>query len=82
MCRGWATSRPGSSIRRRPPGTRDEFADLSLLLPVLERLGERAQLHRIEGGDHSFGVLKRSGRTEDEVLDELAGAVSSWAAGL
>ena len=63
-------------------GTRDEFADLSLLLPVLERLGKRAQLRRIEGGDHSFGVLKRSGRTKEEVLGELADAVSSWATGL
>src|SRR5207244_2593150 len=39
-------------------GTRDEFADLKLLRPVVKRLGERATLHLVEGGDHSFKVLK------------------------
>jgi predicted alpha/beta-hydrolase family hydrolase len=61
-------------------GTRDDFADLKLLLPVVGRLGARATLHLVEGGDHSFGVLKKSGRTKDEVLDELVDALSSWAA--
>jgi uncharacterized protein len=63
-------------------GTRDQFADLALLEPVVQRLGARATLHLVEGGDHSFGVLKRSGRTKDEVLDELADAVSRWGAAL
>lgn len=63
-------------------GTRDEFADFSLLLPMIERLGKRATLHRVEGGDHSFGMLKKSGRSKDEVLDELAEKISSWAARL
>jgi len=63
-------------------GTRDTLADLALLRPVVEALAGRAALHVVEGGDHSFHVLKRSGRTDDEVLDELAGAVSSWARGL
>lgn len=63
-------------------GTRDEFADLTLLVSVVERLGERATLHRVEGGDHSFAVPKKSGRTRDDVLDELAVTVSRWAAAL
>ena len=63
-------------------GTRDEFADLALLQPVVKRLGRRATLHLVEGGDHSFGVLKRSGRGRDEVLDELAETLSAWAAAL
>ena len=63
-------------------GTRDDFADLSLLVPVVERLGARATLHRVEGGDHSFGVLKKTERTKDEVLEELAGGLSSWAGAL
>jgi predicted alpha/beta-hydrolase family hydrolase len=63
-------------------GTRDEFAELSLLAQVLQRLGPRAAFRPVEGGDHSFGVPKRSGRTRDEVLDELADALSSWAAAL
>src|SRR5947199_9343968 len=44
-------------------GDRDEFADLKLLRPVVQRLGERATLHLVEVRDHSFHVLKRSGRT-------------------
>src|SRR5213079_461081 len=42
-------------------GTRDDFADLTLLKPLIKRLGQRATLHLVEGGDHSFHVLKRSG---------------------
>jgi len=59
-------------------GTRDTLADLTLLEPVVERLGERATLRVIEHADHSFHVLKRSGRTDDQVLDELAAAVAGW----
>jgi hypothetical protein len=62
-------------------GTRDRLAELDLLRPVCARL-PRATLHVVEGGDHSFHVLKRSGRTDDEVLDELADAVRDWAASL
>src|SRR5437867_1225580 len=63
-------------------GTRDHLADLSLLRPVCERLGERATLQVIDGADHSFHVLKSSGRTDDEVLDELAGTVNDWSSRL
>lgn len=61
-------------------GTRDALADLSLLGPVIERLGEGATLHVVEGGDHSFHVPKRSGRSEAEVHAELADAIVAWAA--
>src|SRR3989454_5229012 len=60
-------------------GTRDEFADLKLLQPVVKRLGERATLHLVEGGDHSFHVLKRSGRTDTDVMGELVGMIADWA---
>ena len=63
-------------------GTRDALADLTLLTPILERLGERATLRVIEGADHSFHVLKKSGRTDDQVLDELAATVAEWQEGL
>ncbi len=61
-------------------GTRDRLAGLDLLEPVLEDVGERARLHVIEGGDHSFRVPKRSGRTEGEVMEEIAGAVAGFTA--
>jgi len=59
-------------------GDRDDFADLKLLKPVLKRLGDRATLHLVEGGDHSFHVLKRSGRTDAEVMGELVDAIAAW----
>jgi uncharacterized protein len=59
-------------------GTRDSLAGLELLTPVVEALGERATLHVIDGADHGFHVLKRSGRTDDDVLDELAGTAADW----
>ncbi len=61
-------------------GARDTLADLALLRPVLERLGPRATLRVIEDADHSFHVPKRSGRTDGQVLDELAAAVAEWRA--
>jgi hypothetical protein len=63
-------------------GTRDTLADLSLLTPIVERLGPRAHLRIIEHADHGFHVLKRSGRTDELVLDELATAVAEWREGL
>jgi predicted alpha/beta-hydrolase family hydrolase len=62
-------------------GTRDEFADRSLLRQVVTRLGTRATLLMIEGGDHSFNVLKRSGRTATDVLEGLVRAVEEWGRG-
>jgi len=63
-------------------GTRDTFAELPLLRPVCAKLGSRATLHVIETADHSFHVLKSSGRTDAEVLRELAATVVSWADGM
>src|SRR5437867_11574525 len=63
-------------------GTRDELADLKLLRPVCAKLGPRATLHVIETADHSFHVLKKSGRSDAEVLCELAETTVSWAEGI
>jgi len=63
-------------------GTRDTFADLTLLRPVCTKLGSRAMLHVIETADHSFHVLKKSGRSDPEVLRELAEKAASWAEGM
>lgn len=63
-------------------GDRDEFADLKLLKPIVKRLGAWATLHLVEGGDHSFHVLKRSGRTDAEVMAELVETIVAWTAGI
>ncbi len=59
-------------------GTRDRLADPELLAGVCERLGPRATLHCLDGGDHSLQVLKRSGRPQEDVDLEVAEAVSEW----
>lgn len=53
-------------------GTRDDLADLDLIRGVTAGLGARAVLHIVDGADHGFAVLKRSGRTDGDVLTELA----------
>lgn len=63
-------------------GTRDQFAELSLLRPICANLGSRATLREIETADHSFHVLKSSGKTDAEVLRELAQSVSTWEQGI
>ena len=60
-------------------GTGDEFATLELLRASCKRLGSRATLHLIEEGDHSFKVPKRTGKTERDVLEELATTIQEWA---
>jgi predicted alpha/beta-hydrolase family hydrolase len=60
-------------------GTRDEFATLDLLQGVVKRLGRRATLHLIEEGDHSFKVPRRTGKTEGDILEELATTIQQWA---
>ena len=60
-------------------GTRDRLADLDLLRPICARL-PRCTLHVIDDADHSFRVLKRTGRTLDDVLAELADTTLRWSA--
>lgn len=59
-------------------GTRDTLAELDHLRPIIEGLQTLALLKVIDGADHSFHVLKRSGRTDDEVRAEMADAIIAW----
>lgn len=47
-------------------GTQDAFARQDLLAGVLGKLGPKAELHAVEGGDHSFRVKGR--KTEDREI--------------
>jgi predicted alpha/beta-hydrolase family hydrolase len=60
-------------------GTRDTLADLALLRPVCDTLVPLSTLHVVDGGDHSFHALKRFGKTDADVLAELAHTVATWA---
>ncbi|MEL6548015.1 MAG: alpha/beta family hydrolase, partial [Myxococcota bacterium] len=59
-------------------GDRDALAEISLLEEVLEQIGSRATLELCEGADHSFKVLKRSGRTDEEVMAQVADAIAAY----
>jgi predicted alpha/beta-hydrolase family hydrolase len=61
-------------------GTRDELAELELMRATAQELGPRASLHIVDGADHAFHVLARSGRNDAQVLDELADTMASWMA--
>ncbi len=58
-------------------GTRDTLSDLTLLKPVVEKIS-KAKLYISEGSDHSFHVLKRSGRNDLEVIEEISNEVKAW----
>ena len=60
-------------------GTRDALADLSLLRPMVDRLGKRATLKLFEEADHSFHVPARTGRKDAEVRAEILDALVAWA---
>jgi predicted alpha/beta-hydrolase family hydrolase len=60
-------------------GTRDAFAGLDLLRPVCAKLGPLATLHLIDSADHAFHVPKSSGKTDADVLRELAQTTATWA---
>lgn len=59
-------------------GTRDSLADMALLVATLAGLSFRATLVPIEGADHSFHVLVRSGKTDSQVLDGVLDALAAW----
>jgi hypothetical protein len=63
-------------------GTRDRLAGIDRMRALCAGLGARATLHEIQDGDHSFHVPKRTGRSDEEVLEELAGRIGTWIEGL
>jgi uncharacterized protein len=60
-------------------GTRDALAEPTLLEPVVKSLGSAATLHPVKDADHSFHVLARSGRNDNEVMNEILDAFAAWA---
>jgi predicted alpha/beta-hydrolase family hydrolase len=63
-------------------GERDALAEMELLKPVVERLGERATLKVIADADHSLKVPARSGRTSVQSENDALDAVEAWISGL
>jgi len=63
-------------------GTRDALCTRSLMENALSTVTTEWTMHWIEGADHSFHVLKSSGRKDAEVLEEIAGITRSWSSEL
>jgi predicted alpha/beta-hydrolase family hydrolase len=59
-------------------GTRDRLAELKRVETVVATLGSRATISIVRDGDHGFDVLKRTGRSTEEVYDGMAAAVRGW----
>ena len=63
-------------------GTRDDLADLTLLEPVVKKLGKRATLETFADADHSFHVPARTGRKDADVMKEVLDAAVRWMEGV
>ena len=63
-------------------GTRDEFCDPAIMRRVISGVKAPWTMHWLEGADHSFHVLKSSGRTDAQVLDEVCKTTGDWLAAL
>ncbi|HSD43333.1 MAG TPA: alpha/beta family hydrolase [Burkholderiales bacterium] len=59
-------------------GTRDALCRRDLMERAIRPLAGRWSMHWLEGADHSYHVLKRSDRSDSDVLDEMADAFSAW----
>ena len=61
-------------------GTRDALCQRDLMEQAIAGLRDRWTMHWLEGADHSFHVLKSSGRTDQDVLAEVGAAFDTWVA--
>jgi predicted alpha/beta-hydrolase family hydrolase len=59
-------------------GTRDPFVTRELMERVLETVPAPWEMHWVDGADHSFHVLKSSGRTDAAVMDDIADMSRRW----
>jgi predicted alpha/beta-hydrolase family hydrolase len=59
-------------------GSRDRTCDLDVLRRTLTRVGAPSALFVSQEADRNFSVPKKSGRTDDEVRDEISAALDEW----
>jgi uncharacterized protein len=59
-------------------GTRDTFAEMALLQPLIRNLGATATLTLFEDADHSFHVPAKTGRSNAEVQTAMLNALAAW----
>jgi uncharacterized protein len=59
-------------------GTRDPFCTPALMVSAVETVTAPWDMVWVEGADHSFHVLKSSGRTDAQVMGEMADRSADW----
>ena len=59
-------------------GTRDALCTPELMENALKSVRTDWTMHWIEGADHSFHVLKSSGRTDAQVMEQLGASSREW----
>jgi uncharacterized protein len=59
-------------------GTRDALCRKELMEAALKSVKAPWRMHWLQGADHSFHVLKSSGTTDREILDEIGQASGRW----
>jgi predicted alpha/beta-hydrolase family hydrolase len=59
-------------------GSRDAFGSPGELRPVIKELKAPADLYVVEGGDHSFKVLKRAGVTQEDAYKAVLDRIELW----
>jgi predicted alpha/beta-hydrolase family hydrolase len=59
-------------------GTRDALCRRDLMESTLRTVRAPWEMHWIDGADHSFHVLRASGRNDKDVLDEIGATTARW----
>src|ERR1700736_2923591 len=59
-------------------GSRDAFGSPDELRPIIKELKAPADLDVVEGGDHSFNVLKRAGVTQEDTYNAVLDRIELW----
>src|SRR5215469_9876623 len=63
-------------------GARDAFGTPAELRALIDRLKPLADLYIVEGGDHSFKVLKSAGIRQPDVYRTIQDKIETWLQGL
>ena len=61
-------------------GGRDAFGTPSELKPAIAALGEKATIHEIDGGDHSFKVRATGAAAQAAIYEDIQRAIAAWTA--
>ena len=59
-------------------GARDTFGSPDELQPIITQLEPSADLHVVEGGDHSFKVPKSAGVSQQDVYEAVQDRITTW----